>query len=137
MPTRASEPDRRTHSCSLVYFRSVGYAIFSLSRSLAPLNWRATVARYGCLPLFRAFVKRHRHHRGSNAAAADLDLEFCPCHGAIAGQVRHPDRFFQERRLRPARYDAGLLAVAVDVVPVARDRAIEHLESDQLSRGPI
>ena len=38
------------------------------------------------------------------------------------------------RRLRAARDDAGLLVLDVDLVAMARDGAVEHLEADQLAR---
>src|SRR4051812_41781942 len=113
MPTRALLPSIFTHSWSLVYLRSAGY--MSL----------------------RSLVERHRHDRRLRAAAADVDLEFGARRRAAGREIRHADRLLQVRRLRPAGHDAGLFAANVDIVAVAADRALEHLETHELARRPF
>src|SRR5947209_5997944 len=113
MPTVPVPPSARTHSWSLVYLRSVGYM--------------SAPGRPEGLLLLLPLIKRHRHDGGLHAAAAYVDLELGPRVGTIGGQIRHPDRFLQERRLGAARHDARLPAIHVGVVAVPADRALEHL----------
>src|SRR3989304_4475887 len=54
--------------------------------------------------------------------------------GCLVGEFRLAGPLFEDRRLRAARDEAGFLAVDVPVVPVAPDRAVDHLEPDELAR---
>src|SRR4029453_9065514 len=114
MPTRASAPPRRIHSWSLVYLRSGGY-----------------------IRLFRSLVERHWNDGGFRAAAADVDFELGAGPAAICRQIRHADRLLQVWRLRAAGPDARLPAVDIHVVAVPADRALLHLEANELSRDTI
>src|SRR5881275_3141269 len=117
MPTCACAPSMRTHSWSRVYLRSDGYMS-------APAL------------LFRALVKRRRHDARRDAPAAHVDVDAGARRGGIRGDVSHPDRLLQKRGLRAAGDDAAFGAIYIDVVSLARDRAVEHLESDQPARDP-
>src|SRR3954454_13689929 len=114
MPTCACAPSTRTHSWSFVYFRSDGY----MSAPAPAL-------------LFRALVKRHRYDASRNPPAAHVDLDAGARHRAIRGDVGHPDRLLQKRGLGSAGHDTISGAIYIDVVSLAGDRAIEHLESNQ------
>src|SRR5512133_3886337 len=98
MPTRASLPETRTHSWSLVYFKSAGYIP---------------------LPLLGTLVERHRDHVRADTPSPDVDFELRAGRGVLRREVRHANCLLEERRLRAARHDAGLLAADVDIVPVA------------------
>src|SRR3954466_15674141 len=118
MPTCACAPSTRTHSWSFVYLRSDGYMS-------APAL------------LFRALVKWRRHDARRHASAAHVDLDAGARHGDVRGDVSHPDRLLQKRSLRSAGHDTTPGAVYIDVVSLARDCPVEHLESDQPARDPF
>src|SRR5204863_3133884 len=123
MPTLATPPSIFTHSWSLVYFKSDGYMC-------AP-------GGPGGPALLLPLVKRHGDDHGLHPAAANLDLELGARGRAVGRKIRHADRLLQERCLRPAGDDARFLAVDENVVAVAPDRAVEHLEARQLARRPL
>src|SRR5690348_12486854 len=122
MPTSAVSPDRRTHSWSFVYFRSLGYAIVSPGRVL---QTRGCVAR--------PFVERQWYDRGRRGAAADVDVHACAGRGERRGHVRHCDRLLEKRSLGSARDAAHWGAVLDHGVPVARNAFVDHLETDELT----
>ena len=69
---------------------------------------RIAIHLLGPANAFGRFVERHRDDARARAAAADVDVEFGAGRRVLDRQVRHADRFLQERRLRAARDDAGL-----------------------------
>src|SRR6266571_6949998 len=73
MPTVASAPDTRTHSCDFAYLRSLGmFDMRQLSQGLDPRSIRFSVNRFG-----------HNHRR--RALSADFNLNRC----CRCGELRH------------------------------------------------
>src|SRR6185436_8893927 len=113
MPISAMSPETRIHSWSLVYFRSVGYAMLS-----------------PCL----SFVERKLNDLRLRGAAADVDVDLCAQRGERDRDVRHAHRFLEERRLRTARDFTDCVPTTRDDVALTRDPALEHLEADERAR---
>src|SRR3954467_5388132 len=119
MPTRPVSPGRSVRAWSVVYFRFAGYAIVSPRQA-----WRPA--------LLLAFIERHRHDARAGAAAADVDVELGAGRVVVERQISRGDRALRVGRLRPAGDHAGLVGADVDVVAVAADAALEHLEARDL-----
>src|SRR5688500_6957533 len=117
MPISAVSPVIRIHSWSFVYFRSDGYTMFSPA-SAEPSS----------------FVERQRHDACPCRSAADVDLDLRANRGQFSRHIRHADRFLEDRRLRAAGTHAGALVAGHHPVAVAGDGAIDHLETNQLTR---
>src|SRR5258706_11307580 len=138
MPTLPFSPARAIHSWSFVYLRLVGYDAISSSRSgpaeAGHYESHSRPAGPKGLALLTSLIERHRHDAGARAASADVDVEFRAHRRVLDRQVRHADRFLQERRLRAARDETALCLADIRVVPVARDAAVQHLEAGDLPR---
>src|SRR5512140_2764292 len=67
IPTVASVPDTRTHSCDLAYFKSFG----TFAINLKVLSFRQVASA----PSIRFSVDRLRHHECRRTRAADFDLK--------------------------------------------------------------
>src|SRR5688500_11425264 len=120
MPISAVSPLMRIHSWSFVYLRSAGYAIVTPGGRERP-------------PLPFPFVERQRHYPSLARLAAHVDLDLRSGGRVFGRHVRHADRLFQVRRLRPAGDDAGTLAGGDHGITMPRDAAIDHFEPDQLA----
>src|SRR5437588_3453971 len=124
MPILPRSSATSIHSWSLVYFSPAGYGMSLLLRAVGTRR----ALRLGSL------VERHRDDTGARAAAADVHVELRSFGRVRDRHVRHADRFLEERRLRAARDDSRRAirrAADIDVVPMARDAALEHLEAHQ------
>src|SRR3954468_22359156 len=121
MPMDASAPVARTHSWSLVYFRSAGYIA-------SPVAGGASTAG--------ALVERRRHHLGGDAPSANVDLEGLVDRRGGRRDVGQADGPLEERRLGAARDLAGFDARDVDRAAGPGDAAVDHLEADDAARDP-
>src|SRR5437868_2665253 len=101
MPTVAVLPSSFTHSCSLVYFRSFGYAISLPSGRSRPLA------------LLWPLVKRRRNHLAVNAQSPDLNVNGGANFRVWWRHVSQRNILFQIGRIRSAGDLADLFAVLI------------------------
>src|SRR5437899_1016695 len=79
MPTVASTPDTRTHSCDFAYFRSLGmFDMRQLSQGLDLRSIRFSVNRFG-------------HNHGRSAFSADFNLKRRRRCGTLWRYIAHAD----------------------------------------------
>src|SRR5437667_2089980 len=97
MPILPRSPATSIHSWSFVYFSPFGYGMSLLLRAVG----KRRGLRLGSL------VEWHGDDAGAGAAAADVDVELRPFGSVFDRDVRHADRFLEERRLGAARHDSG------------------------------
>src|SRR5690349_7688300 len=84
------------------------------------------------LRFFRTPVKRCWNDHGLYAQAANLDFQFLAEIGKFKRHIGERDVFLEERRWRSAGDIADLATFSVEnLIIVARDAALHHLQSDQ------
>src|SRR2546430_758391 len=132
MPTRTRSPSCLAHSCSRVYFRSLGtLAIFSPCRRSALAGPRRSTFGLSAWLFHPGRIEGRADDPGRLALTADLDLE----RGADSGQGRldvgDPDVPVDRRAVRARGDDADCAAVFLHGVAVARDGLVDHLDADQ------
>src|ERR1035437_2857508 len=124
MPTVATLPDTRTHSCVFAYFKSVGtLAIRQLSHGAGGWSIRFSIDRFG-----------DEDRRG--ALATNLDLDGRVDLGEFRRHIPHPDANAERRALRAAHDFSDFRRPqpsAPDwVVGTRRGRPVRHLERHKL-----
>src|SRR5215469_506529 len=125
MPTLADEPSILIHSCSLVYFKSVGYAI----------PFASVINVVGSSGLFGPLVERSWNYLGSYGLPADLHLQGGSHRPKRERNIRQRNVLLQKRSGRAAGNVANIFSgFAEHLVAIARDAALHHLEPDQGSR---
>src|ERR1017187_3360147 len=124
MPSVATLPDTRTHSCDFAYFKSEGtLAISQLSQGAGGRSIRFSIDRLG-----------DEDRRG--ALTTDFNLNGSVHLGKLRRHIPHPDANAKGRALRTASHLADLRRSrtrAPDrVVRARRCRAVRHFERHEL-----
>src|ERR1035437_479057 len=124
MPTVATLPETRTHSCVFAYFKSEG--MFSISQLRQGPGVRS----------IRFSIDRLRHQDRRGAFAANLDLDGRIDLGKLRRHIAHPDANAERRALRAAHDFADFRcarASAPDwIVRTRRCRPVRHLKRHEL-----
>src|SRR5438067_3681047 len=126
MPIVATSPSARTHSCSFEYWRLSGTVLTRASGTTVSL--REPPVREGSLR--DPSVKRCLHYRSGNVLAANADGQGRSDLRKRRRHVGQRDVLFDRRPVRAARDLADDVAVLRDLVPVARDPALDHETGD-------
>src|SRR5208282_6378282 len=91
-----------------------------------------TAAETAVLRFFRTLIKRRRHQLCVHALAANFDFYRRSDRGMLGRNIGQRNIFLQERRRRAAGDVANLASSVVEnLVSVAGDSPIDHLQSDQ------
>src|SRR5438067_1076513 len=126
MPIVATSPSARTHSCSFEYWRLSGTVLTRASGTTVSL--REPPVREGSLR--DPSVKRCLHYRSGNVLAANADGQGASDLRKRRRHVGQRDVLFDRRPICAARDLADDVAVLGDLVPVARDPALDHQTGD-------
>src|SRR5437870_5805102 len=127
MPIVATSPSARTHSCSLEYLRSSGTVLTLRSPCCTSGSLRSPPA---VSSLRSSTVKRCLHYRSGNVLAANADGQGRSDLRKRRRHVGQRDVLFDRRPVRAARDLADDVAVLRDLVPMARDPALDHETGD-------
>src|SRR5215831_4470363 len=121
MPMLAEEPSTLIHSCSLVYFKSVGYAI----------PFASVIYVVGGSGLFGPLVERSWNYFRSYALPANLHLHGRAHSPKCGRNISQRDILFQKWRRRAAGDGADFFpGVTEHLVTVARNAALHHFKAD-------
>src|SRR5258705_6341251 len=132
MPTRTRSSSCLAHSCSRVYFRSLGtLAILSSCRRSAFGGLRRSTFGLSTGFLHLGRVERRAHDLGRLALAADLDLEPGADSREIGLDISNPDVLVDRGAIRARGHDADRATGLRHRIAVARDGLVDHLDSDE------
>src|SRR5205085_8948930 len=83
--------------------------------------------------LLLPLVERHGDDARADHSATHVNLNLSALLGVLGGDVRHAYVLLEVRRGAARRDLPDLRALDVNVLPVARDASVRHLESDELA----